>query len=338
MSSFTTRYEGVDSDHLAWMLVAIDGRLANRMDEVDYRSYEDYYQRAQLRYGAGFPAFEVLDDLWEAGRCLRFQESLHLTKVPPERFRPRRIQPVEVAILGGEDRLMRQVAEGYGIPISPLLADMATPELKTEIRQVTGFFDGQVRDPLDFAGLAALLYSSALAALARDFDDEALLAVRIFRQAQREVHLREPHPVVTRYARLLGMIEAFVKGQDDKLLQGMADAVAEVEPTLRAGMTDEQWVKPPGTPNYLDCSPFCFMALATYRERPLDLAAWPVELAAHRELLETLGTPIERSPQEEAAARARVSELLGQTVELQQELMQRHEPDTPEELPEPPTK
>ena len=79
MSRFTTRYADLDSDHLAWMLVSVDGRLSQRMDENDYRSYDDYYQRAQLRYGAGFPAYEVLDDLWAAGRCLRFEERLHLS-------------------------------------------------------------------------------------------------------------------------------------------------------------------------------------------------------------------------------------------------------------------
>lgn len=341
MGKYTPRYAGVDSDHLAWMLVAVDGRIDSRMDEVDYRSYEDYYQRAQLRYGAGFPAYEVLDDLWSAARCLRFQEKLHLTKVAVERFRPRRIQPLEVAILGGEHRLMRQVAEGYGIPVAMLAADMATPELKEEVRGVTRFFDGYLRDALDLAGLAALMYACGLAALARSFDDEALLAVRVFRQAERQCTLREENPHVERYRSLLALVEAFAREQDDRLVAGIGELLLKVEPTLRAGMTPEQWAKPPGTPNYLDLSPFTFQALATLRERELPLDDLPAGLEAQREMLDTLATPLERNLEAaEAEGRQRLAELLAQTTGVQSELLERAgvgiEKDADDPAPAPP--
>ncbi|MBM4319015.1 MAG: hypothetical protein FJ125_03430 [Deltaproteobacteria bacterium] len=324
MARFTPRYPGVDSDHLAWMLVSVDGRIASRMDEIDYRAYEDYYQRAQLRYGAGFPAHEVLDDLWCAARCLRFQEKLHLTKVPVERFRLRRIQPLELAILGGEHRLMRQVAEGYGIPIGTLAADMAPPELKEEARQVTRYFDGFLRDELDLAGLAALMYVCALASLARGFADEAILAVRIFRQARRQHLPAGTSPHIERYRRLLDLVEAFVRQQEEQVIRGIGELLLQVEPTLRAGMSPEQWARPPGTPSYLDLSPFCFVALATLHERELPRDQLPAGLESQAEMLDTLATPQERNlEEEEAQGQQRVEELLAQTTGMQAELYER---------------
>ncbi len=322
MPQFTTRYEGVSSDHLAWMLVALDGRIDSRMDDQDYRLHEEYLQRAQLRYGAGFPAYEVLDDLYAAAKCLRFKEDLHFSKVPVERFRPRRILPIELGILGGEMRLMRQLAEGYGVPVSPLVADMATDALKEEVGYLTRYFHGYLRDDMDLAGLAALMYAAALAAVVREFDDEAMLAVRLFRHAKRSAepsYLDNPH--VIRYDRLLTMIEALVKEQDDDLVGLIADTLRETERTLREGMTPEQWVKPPGTPNYMDLSAFCFQALTTYRERELDLDLFPEDLASHKDMMETLATPMERDFEvEDEQARAKVEELLEDARRLQDEL------------------
>ena len=325
MTAFQPRFAGVDTDHLAWMLVAVDGRIRGRMDETDYRLFEDYLVRAQLRYGAGFAAHEVLDDLWSAARCVRFREELHLARVPVERFRLRRIQPLEVAILGGEQRLARQVAEGFGLPISTLAADMAPQALKDEIRYLTRYFDGRLRDAMDLAGLAAAMYVGALSALVRGFDDEAMLAVRIFRQALKTSGMDpQENPHTARYLRLLTLVRDFAQGDAQQLVGGMAEMVAAVEPTLRAGMDEDQWRKPPGAPAYLDLSPLTFMALATYREWELPLDELPETLGLHRDMFDTLGTPIERDTSEaDEEARQQVQQVLREAKCFEAELRQR---------------
>ncbi len=325
MSGFAPRFAGVDTDHLAWMLVAVDGRIRSRMDDTDYRLFEDYMVRAQLRYGAGFAAHEVLDDLWSAGRCIRFREDLHLARVPVERFRVRRVQPLEVSILGGERRLARQVAEGFGLPIGPLAADMAPQALKDEVRYLTRYFDGRLRDEMDLAGLAAAMYVGALSALVRGFDDEAMLAVRIFRQALHTSGMDpKANPHTWRYLRLLRLVRHFTQGDEEQLVRGVGELVLEVEPTLRAGMDEEQWRKPPGAPSYLDLSPFAFVALATYREWDLPLEDLPAEIGLHRDMFETLATPIERQDEEaDAEARAQMQHVIKEAKAFEAELRQR---------------
>jgi hypothetical protein len=285
------RFESVDRDHLAWMLTALDGRIESELEENDYRLHRDYVARAQLRFAAGFDSGDVHHDLLWAARCLSFNEGLHFMKVPPERFRSRRIDPLELAAGSGDAQLARNVAERYGLPIATLLADLADEDVKREIRTVTRLFDGPAEDALDVAGLGAIAYCAGLAAILRGFDDEAMLAVQLFRDAcAASPHGEGSEGPVGRYKALISLLELVASGD----LPGAAATVGELvvahHESLRVDLPEADWVKPRVAPRYFDLMSVAFAAILAERGEALDVEALPDAAAPYRDLLRVEAT------------------------------------------------
>jgi hypothetical protein len=253
----TPRLEGVDTDHLAWMLTALDERIDSTPDETDYLLNRDFQARAQLRFAAGFAADDIAHDLLWAARCLRFKEDLHLLKVPVERFRSRRIDPLELAAASGDALLAQQIAERYAMPLTTVVAGMADEATMSEARTVTRCFDRPAKDALDLAGLAAICWSAGLAASIRGFEDEAAMASRAVAKARADAPpaVEEEAPKdgpLGRYLLLFGLLKALHTGDAKTLVAGAGDLAAGQLERVRQGMTEAQWAKPSQAPRYLD--------------------------------------------------------------------------------------
>lgn len=275
----TPRLSGVDPDRLAWMLTALDQRIDTTAEETAYLLQRDFQARAQLRFAAGFEADDIAHDLLWAARCLRFKEDLHFLKVPVERFRSRRIDPVELAAASGDALLAQQIAERYAMPLPMLVAGMADGPTRAEARRVTRCFDGPAQDELDLAGLGAICWSAGLAASVRGFEDEAALASRTLAHA-RELAPGElgaaPDPAgpLARYVDLFALLKALHTG-DAAALTGGAGALAAAQlRRTRAAMSDAEWESPAQAPRYLDLAAVALCAL----HRAVGGAADPADL------------------------------------------------------------
>jgi len=281
------RYEGVDGDHVAWMLTKLDEHIDGILDEVEYLLHRDYLARAQLRFAAGFHPDEVHHDLLWAARCLRFQEHLHFIKVPAERFRSRRIDPVELGVGSGDMLLATQIAERYGLPLPLIVAHMADDDLMREVRTVTRLFDGPPRDAIDVAGLAAVCWSAALGAAVRGFTDEAAMAVELVDRAVADSPFgREDEGPLRRYRRLFAALRALLEGDAGALAAALSRLLADHEAALREGMTEEEWEKPPVAPRYFDVAAVALSALFALRGHHLDVSALEGDATRYACLLE----------------------------------------------------
>lgn len=280
------RYGGVDPDHLAWMLTALDRQIDGTLDETEYGLHRDYLARAQLRWGAGFHPDDVHHDLLWSARCLRFKEGLHLLKVPPERFRSRRIDPLELGEASGDRLLSTQIAERYAIPLPLVVARLADDDLMREVRTVTRCFDGPPRDGLDVAGLAAVAWSGALAAAVRGFDDEVEIAVElVVRAVEDPAAAAEDAGPLARYKRLFAALAAIVSDDGEALARALSRLLEGHEAELREGMREAHWHKPPIAPRYFDLSSVALSALATHRGCPLEAERLTGKAASFAELL-----------------------------------------------------
>lgn len=253
----TPRLEGVDPDRLAWMLTALDQRIDTTPEETDYRLQRDFQARAQLRFAAGFEADDIAHDLLWSARCLRFKEDLHFLKVPVQRFRSRRIDPVELAAASGDPLLAHQIAERYAMPLPTIVAGMADPAVMSEARTVTRCFDGPAQDELDLAGLGAICWSGALGAAVRGFEDEAAMASRTLAKARADApdglgETPEPDGPLDRYITLFGLLKALYTGDGAGLTAGAGALCASQLARVKEGMTPGEWEAPGQAPRYLD--------------------------------------------------------------------------------------
>ena len=284
----TVRLEGVDPDHLAWMLTALDQRIDVTPEETEYLLYRDYQARAQLRFAAGAAVDEVAHDLLWAARCLRFKEDLHLLKVPVERFRTRRIDPLELGASSGDELLGRHLGERYALALSTVLAGMADDATWREVRTVTRCFDGPARDDLDLAGMGALCWSAALAATLRGFDAEAALAAGLFVRARADapddVDQDSAGPLA-RYVRLFDLLEALRRGDVAALGAGVGVLVSGQLAQVRAGLTDAEWARPAQAPRYVDLAAVALATLARRGGLALDPGVLPAEARPFGEVL-----------------------------------------------------
>ena len=251
------RLEGIDPDHLAWMLTALDQRIGTTPEETDYRLHRDYQARAQLRFAAGHAADDIAHDLLWAARCLRFKEDLHFLKVPVERFRSRRIDPVELAAASGDALLAQHIADRYAMPLTTLVAGMADGALMAEARTVTRCFDGPAKDEIDLAGLGAICWSAALSATVRGFEDEAAMASRVLAKARSEApdplgDAPDPEGPLARYVALFGLLQALHTADACRLISGCGALAATQLCRVRAGMTEGEWERPGQAPRYVD--------------------------------------------------------------------------------------
>lgn len=289
------RLEGLDKVHLYSLVEALDERLNRFPDPEDYRIAEDYLSRAFLLFAMGASTVAVLDDMWSSSRCLRLKSSLHFIKLPTERLRSRRVDPVEIGLLGGERRGMKEIAYDYGIPITTLMADMARPALKSEVRLVTRYFDKlAVKGAVDLAGLGALAYSGALAAAIRGFDDESRMGLALFNQAARaasDIDLGNPH--LLRYTGLHMILASILKNDGGLAAQLIGELHVTNEQALRSSL-GSSWSTPPRAARYFDLSAAALTGLAVLRGVELPLDAFPESSRPYLSLLEAMQDPPER--------------------------------------------
>lgn len=274
----TPRLDGVDSDHLAWMLTALDQRIDVTPEETEYLLYRDYQARAQLRFAAGAAIDEVAHDLLWAARCLRFKEDLHFLKVPVERFRTRRIDPLELGAASGDDLLGRHLGERYALALSTVLAGMADDATWREVRTVTRCFDGPAQDALDLAGMGALCWSAALAATLRGFGDEAALAAGLFARARADAPegvAEDSGGPLLRYVRLFELLECLHRGDVVALGAGVGALVSDQLAQVRAGLSDAEWSRPAQAPRYIDLAAVALATLARRGGLPLESGVLP---------------------------------------------------------------
>jgi hypothetical protein len=282
---------------------SLDERLQVYADEIDIRNTGPYVERAQVRFALGFPLNDVLDDFWMASRCLDGRADLHLLKHPLEKLRTRRIEPVELALLGGQTSIMLAVSEDFAFPIMPVLAHTASQEIRNEAAHCSSFFSIERLEGLrDLIGLAAAVWSAGLGAVIRGADDEANLALDVLRDAARAVGATggpdEP-PALVRYLRLARALRLLVERQGDDLPRLVADVVAGHQDTLAqaAAADPARWAKPAHAPSWLDTSTAAIIALSVLKAVPFDAAALPEQAAAYRELYEAMGA-VDRSEEE----------------------------------------
>jgi len=137
--------------------------------------------RAALLWLGAAPLGDVFEAWHQAALCLQANTDAHLYRMPPTRFKSRRIEPMEIAILSGNPALMRELAQKVGLSVHPVMAGLADDATLAEVRTVTGFFErGTTIGDQDLAGLGALAYAGALSAMLQGFDDEARAVLRLF--------------------------------------------------------------------------------------------------------------------------------------------------------------
>ena len=318
-----TRVSGIEEANLLELVRGLDTRLQAHADELDFRNAGPYIERAQAKYAAGYPLVHVIDDLWLASRCLHERVELHLLKHAVEKLRVRRIEPLELAVLGGQTSVMLRAAEDYTFPLMPVLARTAGQEQRNEAAHCSSFFSTERISGLrDLVGMAAAVYSFALGALVRGTDDEASLALDLVRDAAKALGVSggddDPPPLV-RYLRLNRALRLLIRGDGEALGPLLNALVLGHEETLAgaAAADPEAWARPKRAAAYLDTSAAALTGLSVLKAVPLDPASFGDSAAPYRELYEELGK-VDRSEAEEDV-RAQAREELDKAVDQMEE-------------------
>lgn len=317
------RVHGIGEGALLELVRQLDTRLQVHADELDIRNAGPYVERAQAKFAAGFPAVEYIDDLWLASRCLHGHAELHFLKHAVEKVRTRRIEPLELAVLGGQTSVMLDIADQFGFPIMPVLAHTAPRETMNEAAHVSSFFSIERLEGLrDLVGLAAAIYSAAFASLIRGLFDEAELALDLLRDAARAAGATgapdEP-PALVRYLRLNRALRLLVRGDADALPPLLDDLVtAHLDTLATAAEADPKaWAQPTRAASFLDTSTASILALAILKGVRLDPSLLGPAAAAYAELYGTM-LEVDRTEAEEARA-AEAREKLEKAVTRLQE-------------------
>ncbi len=268
------RLDGFDQTAIAARLDACAEHFLVHVDELDYRNFEPYVTRASFRFVAGSPIIDVVDDLFLAARCLHERSDLHLSRLPNERFLSRRVIPVELAIISGQPVVIQEMAEHYGLPLILLLAQSAPDQIFKEAILLTSFFRrGSCTVHQDLAGLGAIVYAGAIAAIARGFDDEAVLALNLYADARGAFDGLDPGPagpVLKRYDRLNLALACLLRGEWDELAHHLADLAETYIVDLKAKL-GEAFTAPESPQRYIDLSVITLLALAALRQVALPL-------------------------------------------------------------------
>jgi hypothetical protein len=244
-----------------------DKALKKYADETSLFNVGPYIRQANLRYLAGQPLAEVFDSFHQATLCLSVNARVHLHKTPYNRFRSRRIDPVELAILAGNEGLLREMGRTVGISIHPVIAGMADNDLLKEVGTLTTFFEtGTTRGDIDLAGFGALVYAGSLAALAQGFDDEARAGLDLFlREAQssRVEHRPQLPDALARYLTLDSVLNEWIDDDPAGALPWIEQMVAR-DVRRREAMT----LTKENAGDFLDRNVLALMGLSVLRERP----------------------------------------------------------------------
>ncbi len=261
------RFAGMKAQALSDLLAELDNEVERYVGELDYRHAAAYAARAHIRFAAGYPAPEILDDCWMASRCLITNPELHLHRTPHERLLSRRITPIELALLGGDPELAKRMAGAYGLPVVAGRAGVADAELTRELRILSPALIGQpLRSAQDLLGLAAAVYAGALSAVTRGFADEALMAIELLAKAQYNGELSDGQKaVMVRYGGLCEALLELIRPGERDLGGILADQIDRHTSRTMAALGDQG---PKAQTRLLDTGSLALLALATLIERP----------------------------------------------------------------------
>ncbi len=270
------RVEGVEAAALETVLARLETFLAEYADETDFRYAGAYIERSYARFALGQPLVDVIDDLWLASRCLRGRAELHLYRHPLERLRTRRIEPIEIGIIGGQADVMLEIATGYAFPLVKLLAHTATQEERNEGAHCSSFFSTErVQSLRDLVGLGAAVYSASLGAVIQGDYDEAELGLNLFRDAARAVGVEggaaDP-PALLRYVRLNRALRQILAEDREGLVETLDELTVAYARSLAPAQADgqDEWARPERAAAYFDTSTVALMGTALLKGLSLN--------------------------------------------------------------------
>jgi hypothetical protein len=249
--------------------------LTRYTDECSLFNLRPWLDRAGLLVLTGAPLEEALEACHRAALCLRENVALHLYRVPVQKFRTRRLEPLELGLLSRDVTLMRDLAADFGLSLHQVLAGMAEAEVMAEVGTLTGYFrpraEGQPEPlkPADLAGLGALAYAAALSEVMQGFEDEAGMSLDVFLGALHAAGVApDPaastgHPALDRYVTLAFALRAWVSPTPELAVPWTARWL-EGEAARRAALqvTEESLAE------VLDRTTWGLLALAALRGAP----------------------------------------------------------------------
>jgi len=170
-----------DHDAMRAYLATTDEELKLYVDEAHMSYLPIYLGRADALHALGVGQDEperVLLELQKATKAYRDNGPVLLAKWPPEQFRRRRLEPLEVALLAGDGELAKGTAKVFGIDPMTLFAGIEPDAVSSEIHELTPYFKTEkVEDVADLAGALAVFYWLSLASIAGE-DGEGYMAAR----------------------------------------------------------------------------------------------------------------------------------------------------------------
>jgi hypothetical protein len=169
------RFDDIDVDALSQAADAATRMLSQHPDVDDPRNYEIFLARARARWALGAAAPLVADDLRLAGRAVRREAGPRLHKLPPQRLKSRRLDPLHLALLCADPESTEQAGHDFGLNLVMVYAGAAGNEVAAEARVLSGFFASRrISGAADVVGLAAATYAATLGAIMRGDEREAV--------------------------------------------------------------------------------------------------------------------------------------------------------------------
>ncbi len=132
----------------------------------DPRLVEPYTKRAGAYFALG-ETNSARADYGSAARAVMSQGGSRLIKVPVERVRTRRLDPLHLLLCEPDPPLVEKGGPLFGLPLLSFYARTATSEIVNEVRAMSSAFrTGGVDTPADLTGLAVATYAGAFGLLA----------------------------------------------------------------------------------------------------------------------------------------------------------------------------
>ena len=278
--------------------------LEKYADEQSLFNLPPLLDRAALLWLAGEPLADVFEAWHQAALCLQANVDAHLYRMPPTRFKSRRIEPMEIAILSGNPALMRELAQQVGLSVHPVMAGLADDAMLAEVRTLTGFFErGTTIGDQDLAGLGALAYAGALSAMLQGFDDEARAVLRLFLgevRAKYAAGSKGAPEALRRYVAQSSILMAWLEGAPDDAAAWLG-RLAEADVARRAALT----VTEETVAEVLNRTLLSLLGLSVLRNAPVG----PMPDQALQDVLSFLGGRAE-APDDPDRRQARLAGLL----------------------------
>lgn len=265
------RFPGMSREALARVLYDLDEALGRDPGSFEYRYVETYAHRANVRFALGLPANLVMDDFMMAGRCLSGDPGVHLGRHTEEQLLTRRVRPVEYGVLSGNLSLAERLAINYAVPAAQGRAGLGAPALTRELRILSpALVNEPILEPAHLMGLAASIYSAALAAAVQGYEEEVRFLLRWLAQAESPTALSDAErAVMVRYAGLSQALGEVVLPAGQPLEAMLADQIQRSTSRLKVVLGLE-FQQPTHPHPYVDTSVLAIMALAIYTGRTLE--------------------------------------------------------------------